>query len=57
MGATKVKKKIIAAIKSTEGNESVDFWLTLYDRNLSMIPNNYSLDVHFASNCLFKHFF
>ncbi|CDW83472.1 UNKNOWN [Stylonychia lemnae] len=33
----KIKKKIIAAIKSSSQNESLDFWLTLYNRSLNAL--------------------
>lgn len=45
----KIKKKIIAAIKSLDQNESLDFWLTLYKRPLSALKNGTKLEVHFSS--------
>ncbi len=47
--ARKFKKKIIAAIKSVNKNESIDYWLTLYNRPLNVLPDNLQLQVHFSS--------
>ena len=38
-----MKKKIIAAIKSKDGNESLDFWLTLYNRSLDALWDGLTL--------------
>ncbi len=46
---TKVKRKIIAAIKSQDNNESLDLWLTLYNRPISALKHNTQLEVHFSS--------
>jgi len=43
----KMKKLLISALKSQDQNESLDFWLTLYDRSLNRIKHNTRLEVHF----------
>jgi serine/threonine protein kinase len=42
------KKHLIAAIKSTNNNESLDYYLTLYDRPLSTLPANLTLEAYFS---------
>ena len=37
---SKIKRKIIAAIKSQDQNESLDFWLTLYNRPIGALKSN-----------------
>ena len=32
MGLKKEKKKLIVALKTYEGNENLDHWLTMYDK-------------------------
>lgn len=48
----KIKKKIIAAIKSVNKNESLDFWLTLFNKSLEVIKHDTLLQVHFSSKNL-----
>jgi serum/glucocorticoid-regulated kinase 2 len=45
---SRFKKHLIAAVKSTSGNESLDYFLTLYDRSLSKLPSNLTLEVYFS---------
>jgi hypothetical protein len=45
----RIKKKIIGALKSQHDNESLDLWLTLYNRSLEPLWNDARLEVHFSS--------
>ena len=44
----KEKQKLIVALKTYEQNESIDHWLTMYDRNLSTLQDGEVLIAHFA---------
>ena len=45
---SRFKKHLIAAIKSTNSNESLDYYLTLYNRPLKVLPTGLKLEVHFS---------
>lgn len=45
----KFKKKIIATLKSQNNNESLDYYLTQYDRKLNALWDGAQLEVHFSS--------
>ena len=44
----KLKKKFIVALKTLDQRESLDFWLTQYNRPLSLIDGGEFLRAHFA---------
>lgn len=44
----KLKKKFIVALKTLDMRESLDYWLTQYNRPLSALENNEFLRAHFA---------
>jgi len=44
----KLKKKFIVAIKTYDNRESLDYWLTQYNRPLSVLKNGEKLKAHFA---------
>jgi hypothetical protein len=43
-----MKQLLIAALKSKNGPETLDFWLTQYDRPLAPLPSALHLQAHFA---------
>lgn len=44
----KLKKKFIVALKTLDMRESLDFWLTQYNRPLSVLEDGEFLRAHFA---------
>lgn len=44
----KLKKKFIVALKTLDMRESLDFYLTQYNRPLSVLENGEFLRAHFA---------
>jgi hypothetical protein len=44
----KLKKKFIVALKTADVRESLDYWLTQYDRKLHVLENGEFLRAHFA---------
>lgn len=44
----KLKKKFIVALKTLDMRESLDFWLTQYNRSISPIADGEFLRAHFA---------
>ena len=44
----KPKRKYIVALKTTDGQEGIDYWLNQYERDLSVLENGVCLECHFA---------
>lgn len=44
----KLKKKFIVALKTCDMRESLDFWLTQYNRPIGVLKNEEFLIAHFA---------
>lgn len=44
----KLKKKFIVALKTADVRESLDFWLTQYNRKVNVLENGEFLRAHFA---------
>ena len=51
MGLKKEKKKLIVALKTYEGNENLDHWLTMYDKQLHPVQDGEVLVAYFAKIC------